>query len=354
MQRRAVVLVNLGSPPSSSVPDVRSYLKEFLMDPNVIDLPSWIRYLLVHAIIVPFRSVRSSRLYEKLGKGGGFPLIYHSTELNQKVRKQLPDEVDLFLGMRYGKPSLKRILQQIRNTAYDELLIFPLYPQYASSTSGSVIKLLSMELKGSPLYEKTRIIPQFHNEFGFIDLWQKKISAFKPETYDAIVFSYHGIPIRQTRIAHPEKSCEILKCEQNYTGLNEYCYHASCYQTTKSIAEGLNIGNDRIFTSFQSRFGRNWLEPYTDQVLLKLARDGRRKILIISPSFVADCLETTIEIGHEYKELFRKAGGELLTLVPSLNSDTDWISFIARVATDPNQNSIRLKNWTTSLKTASK
>jgi len=250
MQRRAVVLVNLGSPPSSSVPDVRSYLKEFLMDPNVIDLPSWIRYLLVHAIIVPFRSVRSSRLYEKLGKGGGFPLIYHSTELNQKVRKQLPDEVDLFLGMRYGKPSLKRILQQIRNTAYDELLIFPLYPQYASSTSGSVIKLLSMELKGSPLYEKTRIIPQFHNEFGFIDLWQKKISAFKPETYDAIVFSYHGIPIRQTRIAHPEKSCEILKCEQNYTGLNEYCYHASCYQTTKSIAEGLNIGNDRILPHF--------------------------------------------------------------------------------------------------------
>jgi ferrochelatase len=346
--RKAVVLVNLGSPRSPRVPDVRVYLKEFLIDPSVIDLPAWFRHILVKGIITPIRAPRSAKLYEMLNTEQGFPLIYHSINLENKVREQLPSDMDLFLAMRYGEPSLRKLLQQMKNAGYDEILIFPLYPQFASSTTGSVIKLVSKELKDSSLIERVKIVSQFHPDPGFTELWQKKISDFNPENYDAIVFSYHGIPVRQTRIAHPGQSCEKLMCEQDYTGLNKYCYFAACHQTTKSISNGLNMGNDRIFTSFQSRFGRNWLEPFTDRVLLGLVGEGKRKILIVSPSFVADCLETIIEIGHEYKQLFKKAGGEILTLVPSLNSDAEWASLIARMATGSYHDFINFQNrWDT-------
>ena len=204
----------------------------------------------------------------------------------------------------------------------------------------SVAAIATSGLKDSSMIESIKIVSQFHQGPDFIELWQKKISAFNPDNYDAIVFSYHGIPVRQTRLAHPQQSCDILKCDQSYTAVNQYCYHACCHQTTRSISEGLRIGKDRIFTSFQSRFGRNWLEPFTDQVLLKLAEEGKKRILIASPAFVADCLETTIEIGHEYKDLFIKAGGEILTLVPSLNADAEWASLIAGMAKSPDHNSI--------------
>ena len=342
--KKAVVLVNLGSPRSAKVADVRAYLKEFLNDASVIDLPSWFRYLLVYGIIAPFRAPRSAKLYEKLQTERGFPLIYHSMDLEKKLRAQLPSGFDLFLAMRYGEPSLTKLLRQIKDGRYSEILILPLYPQYASSTTGSVSNLLLKELKGNALLARTSMVPHFHSEVDFIHLWQKKISSFKPRNYDAIVFSYHGIPVRQTQTAHPEQSCEMLHCEENYTLLNEYCYRAACYQTTRSISRGLDVEADKIVTSFQSRFGRNWLDPFTDKILLNLVKEGNKKVLIVSPSFVADCLETSVEIGHEYAELFKEAGGELLTLVPSLNSEAEWVTFLARMAKDTHEGSIRLEN----------
>jgi ferrochelatase len=345
--RQAVILVNLGSPRSPRIPDVRAYLKEFLCDPSVIDLPACVRHLLVKGIISPLRAPRSARLYEKLHSEQGFPLVYHSLDLEKKVREQLPEDTNLFMSMRYGEPSLKKIVQEVKNAEYDIILVFPLYPQYASSTTGSVLNLISKEFKNSPAFEKTKLLPQFHNETEFIELWQKKISAFNPENYDALVFTYHGIPVRQTRLAHPKQSCEILMCDRSYTTANEHCYYASCHHTTRSISEDLNMRKEMIYTSFQSRFGRKWLEPFTDHILIKLARKGKRKILIASPSFVADCLETTIEIGHEYKALFKKSGGELLTLIPSLNSDDEWTSFIARMASAPYQNGVHLEKYYT-------
>jgi ferrochelatase len=325
---------------------VCSYLREFLSDPKVIDLPTWFRFLLVHGIIAPIRSFRSARLYDKLATDRGFPLIFHSKDLEAKVGAHLPGDVDLYLAMRYGEPSLKKLLQQIRNNTYDELRVFPLYPQYASSTTGSIVSLSQDVLKGSQLYGNTRVIPQFHREDGFIKLWQKKLSDYKPSDYDAILFSYHGIPVRQTQSAHPEQTCDNLNCTKSYYELNDYCYHAACYQTTRSIAGGLNIETEKVYTAFQSRFGRNWLAPYTDQTLLQLVKEEKKNVLVVSPSFVADCLETTIEIGHEYTTLFKEAGGESLTLVPSLNSDADWGSFIATFATGSYDASISLANWT--------
>lgn len=343
--KKAIVLVNLGSPRSTKVADVRAYLKEFLTDPSVIDLPKWFRYFLVHAIIAPIRSPRSAKLYEKLRTERGFPLLFHSMDLEKNLEEKLPPEIDLFMAMRYGEPSMKDLILSLREEDYKELLVFPLYPQFASSTTGSMIKLLLKNLKGSDLYRQTFIIPYFHMNKGFIDLWQKKITAFSPLGYDAILFSYHGIPVRQARSAHPNQSCEKLKCDQHYDERNKYCYRASCYQTTKSIAEGLNIENAKVFTSFQSRFGRNWLSPYTGQILLKLAKEGKRKILIVSPSFVADCLETTVEIDLEYKHLFENAGGELLTLVPSLNSDDQWVSFVGNLVLQTTDKFSSLESW---------
>jgi ferrochelatase len=344
-QKKALVLVNLGSPLSTKVSDVRTYLKEFLSDPYVIDLPSWFRYLLVHGIIAPIRAPRSARLYEKLHTERGFPLVYHSQDLENKVEEKLPSGIDLFLAMRYGQPSLKDLIGTLREKDYQEILVFPLYPQFASSTTGSVIKLLLNELGGNTLYDRTYLIPHIHRDKGFIELWQKKIAAFRPADYDAILFSYHGIPVRQTLTAHPDHSCEMLNCEQKYFEMNEYCYRASCFQTTRSIAGGLDIEADKVFTAFQSRFGRNWLSPFTDQTLLKLVSEGKRKILIVSPAFVADCLETTIEIAYEYKHLFSKAGGESLTLVPSLNSDDNWASFIASTVMQSPDKYTSLESW---------
>ncbi len=343
-QKRAVLLINMGSPESPRIRDVRSYLKEFLSDPDVIDLPSWIRFLLVYGFIAPIRSFRSARLYEQLNTERGFPLIFHSMDLENKLKEKFKNQFDVYFGMRYGEPSLSTQLSKIRKLGYDELIVLPLYPQYASSTTGSVTRLLHNELSEDVLCKRTHIFPQFHPRKDFIELWQKKIINFNPSDYDAVLFSYHGIPLRQAESTHPGISCKRLHCTEEYTASNEYCYHAACFHTTRSIVKDLDIDDSKIFTAFQSRFGKNWLSPFTDQTLITLAKNKKKNVLIISPSFVADCLETTVEIEIEYKILFKKAGGEKLVLVPSLNSDSDWISVIANLITSSNRNTIVLED----------
>ncbi len=353
---KAVVLVNLGSPSSPSVPHVRSYLKEFLSDPNVISIPWLPRFLLVYGIIAPIRSFRSSRLYRKLWREEGFPLITHSRELYRALKAELEPEVDakagaepepgakmkLFLAMRYGEPSLKDLLRRLRSSEFEELLVVPLYPQFASSTTGSLISLVQKELEGSTLYDSTRLVPHFHQEEEFISLWQKKILQEDPAQYDAVVFSYHGVPVRQTEQSHPGKSCSELQCESVYGRENLHCYRSACFQTTRSVTSGLGLDPGRVHTAFQSRFGRNWLEPFTMDTLEEILRRGGSKVLVISPAFVADCLETEIEIGEEYCERFLHAGGENLTLVPSLNADPGWVEYLAGMIRDTTNNTIPL------------
>jgi ferrochelatase len=346
-RKKAVIIVNIGSPDSLHVPDVRRYLKEFLRDPAVINLPAIPRYLLVNGLIAPFRSFRSSRLYSKLWTERGFPLIYHSRDLSDGLKQYLETDHELYLAMRYGKPSLAELLESLIRSGHEELLCIPLFPQFASSTSGSIVRILKKTLKNKSLYQNTKILLDFHWKEGFINIWKRKISKYNLNDYDAIVFSYHGIPVRQTENAHPGISCDSLDCELKYDDANHFCYRAACYQTTRSILNGLTTGTAEVYTSFQSRFGRNWLEPFTDKTLQLIAQCGKRKVLVVSPSFVADCLETKIEIEVEYTELFRESGGGEITLVPSLNSDPEWAGFLAELIRDSENQSLDLNkvNW---------
>jgi ferrochelatase len=342
--KKAVVIANIGSPDSYHLSDVKKYLKEFLGDPSVIDLPKILRYLLVKGLIVPFRSVRSSRLYSALWTDKGFPLIYHSKDLADALKQYLETDHEVFLAMRYGIPSLTEQLESLRRSGYEELLCIPLFPQFASSTTGSIVRILQKTLKDSSLYHNTKILLDFHWREGFIKLWNKRISLHNPSDYDAIIFSYHGIPVRQTENAHPRISCDSLNCEQKYDDTNHFCYRAACYQTTRSILDGLITSTAEVYTSFQSRFGRKWLEPFTPRTLKSLAQSGKRRVLIVSPSFVADCLETKIEIDIEYKKLFRESGGREITLVPSLNSDLEWAKFLAELIRDSENQFFDLDN----------
>ena len=345
--KKAVIIVNIGSPDSYHVPDVRKYLREFLGDPSVINLPDIPRYLLVNGLITPFRSFRSSRLYSELWTERGFPLVYHSRDLADILKQDMEADQEVFMAMRYGKPSLTELLEFLCHSGYEELLCIPLFPQFASSTSGSIVRILQGTLKDKPLYNNTKILPDFHWKEGFINIWKRKISRYNLDDYDAMVFSYHGIPVRQTENAHPGVSCDSLDCERKYYDANHFCYRAACYQTTRSILDGLTAGTAEVYTSFQSRFGRNWLEPFTDKTLKSLAQSGKRKVLVVSPSFVADCLETKIEIEVEYTELFMKSGGSEITLVPSLNSDPEWAGFLAELIRDSDNQSLDLArvNW---------
>jgi ferrochelatase len=327
--KRAVIIINLGSPKSYKVRDVRSFLKQFLNDPCVIDIHHWLRYILVNGIIAPFRSFRSSKLYAQLSTERGFPLIYHSQDLLIALKESEPPDMAVYLAMRYGVPSLKETLTQLEDSGCNELLCIPLFPQFASSTTGSIIRYLKNELKETGLYNRTSIIPYFHHIDRFIDIWKRKISGYDVASYNAIVFSYHGVPIRQTERAHPGRQCESLGCEHTYHEDNAFCYRAACHQTTRSITDKLGLAPEKIYTSFQSRFGKHWLRPFTDQTLKELAAQGKKKVLILSPAFVADCLETEIEIGMEYAEFFHEAGGIELNLVPSLNSDRCWADFLS-------------------------
>lgn len=337
-----MILVNLGSPLSPRVPDVRAYLKEFLTDPCVIDLPAWGRYLLVYGIIAPFRAFRSARLYRGIWSDRGFPLIYHTTDLVERVRERLSSEKQLFVAMRYGEPSLRSVLEQVEQSAFSEVLVIPLYPQFATSTTGSVVRLLRKELFGREIGRRIRIVPHFHTEEGFAAIWAKKIASHDPSSFDAVVFSYHGIPVRQTELGHPGRDCASLHCEERYTAANRFCYRAACCQTTRLISRRLGLDEGRGYTSFQSRFGRNWLQPFTDRTLVDLARAGKRRVLVVSPAFVADCLETLVEIGREYSHLFRENGGSELVLVPSLNSDPEWADFIVGLTEKPGQRAVGL------------
>ncbi len=330
--KRALIIVNTGSPNSYKVHDVRSYLQEFLADPCVINLPDILRYLLVYGFIAPFRSFRSSKRYARLWTRRGFPLVYHGHDLVNKLKPLLEPDLDLFLAMRYGQPSFRELLGSLSEAGYDELRCIPLFPQFAGATSGSIISLLQKTLVSSTLFDNTKILLHFHGNEGFINIWQRKISRYDLTGYDAILLSFHGIPLSQAKDAHPGYTCESLNCDREYHDKNQFCYRAACFKTKRSIVKGLAVDPEKVYMSFQSRFGRNWLQPSTDATLRSLAGSGKRKVLVVSPSFVADCLETEIEIGNEYQKLFGDAGGEEITLVPSLNAESEWAALLAQLA----------------------
>lgn len=323
--KTAVLLVNLGSPDSHKVGDVRRYLTQFLNDPRVIDVPAIWRKILVNMIIVPFRSPKSAKIYKQLWTEKGSPLVTISEDLKQEVQASLSDDYEVFLAMRYQKPAIENALNQIKKGYFQKLLVVPLFPQYASATNGSVIQEVMRVVSKWWVIPELRFVSQYYDRTDFVEAWIARGKEHNLDDYEHILFSYHGLPTRQVDKVYEEGLCEDHNCEEEITRENYYCYKATCYATTRSIVQALNIPEEKYTVCFQSRLDKNWLEPFSDKVIIEKAKAGVKNLLVFSPAFVADCLETTIEIGVEYEELFRESGGEKLTLVESLNTHPLWV-----------------------------
>lgn len=329
MKKSAVLLVNLGSPDSPRPRDVYKYLTEFLNDPRVIDI-SWIgRKILVNGIIVPFRHRKSARVYEKLWTEEGSPLIAHGRKVQKLLQERFSTEknreVRIFLGMRYRNPSMEFALSEIREWNPDEIILLPLFPQYASASTGSVIDKFFRMSRDFWVFPEIKVIPQFYDNPNYIQGFVDNARALQPERYDHILFSFHGLPERQVDKVYTDRKCSNHSCEHEINDENKFCYKATCYSTSRAIAKGLGLKENQYTVCFQSRLGRGWIEPFSDNVIIDMASKGMKKLLVFSPAFVADCLETTIEIGEEYQELFEHHGGEKVQLVPSLNESPVWI-----------------------------
>jgi len=336
--RRAVILINVGTPDNCDVPSVRRYLREFLNDPRVITIPGIVRKILVNGIIVPFRAPKSAAMYKEIWTEKGSPLLHYTNEVTEALAKKAGDQADIFGAMRYGSPSLEMCLEMISSKPYDEIIIFPLYPQYASSTTGSVADLVYRFFSKKAVHPTLHFISTFYSDPGFIDAFVQRISRYDLSSYDHILFSYHGLPVSHVEATHPGKSCEQCGCTETITEQNQFCYHASCYETTRLITNALNLPQERFSTAFQSRFGKRWLSPYSNETLITLAEQGNKRVLVVAPSFVADCLETVQEIGNEFNTLFTDHGGITLDLVEGLNASESWIEYLAeKILTNTSQ-----------------
>ena len=329
MPKNGVLLINLGTPDSPSVADVRTYLREFLMDARVIDIPYWRRFLLVQGIIAPFRAPKSAVEYRKLWTPEGSPLLHYGLEVKRLLQKALGEEYLVALGMRYQNPSIASALAELKDKGLERLMVLPLYPQYASASTGSTIEKVMEELKSWPTHPAVEIISQFFEHPKFIEAFAEIGRRYMArKEYDHFVFTYHGLPERQILAAANRGYCQLnAKCCGRYHDRNRYCYRAQCYETTRLLAGALDLKDGTYSTCFQSRLGKNpWIKPYTDELLVELAGNGITSVLAFSPSFVADCLETTVEIGETYREAFQAAGGKQWDLVPSLNTEPSWIA----------------------------
>jgi ferrochelatase len=336
-ERTALILMNVGTPDGPAPSDVAKYLKPFLNDPRVIDIPQPWRFLLVNFAIIPFRKYSSSRKYQSIWTEKGSPLLYLSQSFHQKLQEFFRinnTPVDVFFSMRYGNPSLSSIIKRIQNS-YSRIFFFPLYPQYASSTTASAFDYLFQSIKPWQGWPSLHLSSFFFHEDFFLRSYAKKITEFHPQQYDAVVFSYHGLPHRQIRKCSEEKNyrCLTSECCSSWNESNLFCYRAQCEETTRRLATLCHLPLTSCYTTFQSRLSRDWLNPFTDKTLEELARKGIKKILIVTPAFVTDCLETIEEIGMEGEKIFLQSGGEKFDRVPCLNDDEFWVQEIGNYLT---------------------
>lgn len=326
--KTAVFLINLGTPDEPTVGAVRRYLLQFLNDKRVIDIPWIFRKILVNLIIVPFRAPKSTKLYKQLWTKEGSPLLTNTLLLQEKLQKELGDQAKVFMAMRYQNPSIPNTLHAIRAEGYSKIVVLPLFPHYASSTTSSVIEAVWDEIRKWNVIPSVQTINQFYDHPLFLDAFAKRIASYNPDDYDFVLFSYHGLPTRQTDRIHQKISTTGCTCDKAMPQHGKFCYKATCYETTRLLAQRLGLEKDCYSTSFQSRLSNYWLKPFTDATLTELPQKGIKKVLVVAPSFVADCLETIVEIDYEYKELFTANGGQKLTMVESLNADDSWVNAI--------------------------
>ena len=331
---KGVLLVNLGSPASTSTKDVKKYLDQFLMDERVIDAPYWLRAILVRGIILNTRPKKSAKAYKKIWWDEGSPLIVLSERLHDKVQEKT--ELPVALAMRYGSPSMKDGLQELHDKGVTDVLIVPLYPQHAMATTDTIL-VLAEELR-EKFYPQMKFkhIPAFYHKKEYIKVLGDSIKNYLAgKEWDKILFSYHGIPERHVRKSDITKShCKPndsvnFECCKTTSPAHDFCYKHQCYETTRQVVEYLGIEPDQHFVSFQSRLaGDPWLQPYTDKMLEKYPSEGVKKLAVVTPAFVSDCLETLEEIAMEGKEEFLKFGGEQFHAIPCINDNDDWVDVL--------------------------
>jgi ferrochelatase len=329
-----LLLVNLGTPDAAETGAVRRYLAEFLADPRVLDgLSALGRWLLLHGVILRTRPARSAAAYRKIWGERGSPLLYHSLDLRDAVARQLGETWKVALGMRYGRPGLGAALAELEGC--DRLVVLPLYPQYSSAATGSSIEAVMAELGGRWVTPALDVRGDFHDHPAFIAavsaVARPVLAAERP---DHVLFSYHGLPERHMKKAVPAGSTclAVADCCATMRADNRHCYRAQCFATSRALARALDLADGSWSISFQSRLGKDpWIRPFTDEVVPALARQGKRRLAVFSPAFVADCLETLEEIGLRARDDFKAAGGEHLVLVPSLNATPAWVDAVVHL-----------------------
>jgi ferrochelatase len=332
MTKKAVLLANLGSPDSIAVSDVRRYLREFLMDGRVIDIPLLPRWLLVNGIIAPFRAPRSARKYKSIWTEEGSPLMVLTQKLVGKVAAET--KLPVYMCMRYGNPSPQWALNKIREEypGIDEVALFPLYPHYAMSSYETAVEHVKKSWEKGNYSFYLKVIEPYYNHPSYIQSLSDSIRPFTDEKYDHILFSYHGVPERHILKSDPTGNHCLKKddCCRQPSEAHRFCYRHQVFETTRLVAENLGLSPEKYSVSFQSRLGNDkWLGPPTADVLAEFPEKGIKNLLVVTPAFVSDCLETLEEIRIEGKTTFLKAGGETFRHIPCLNLNDDWVKTIA-------------------------
>jgi protoporphyrin/coproporphyrin ferrochelatase len=329
-----VLLAQLGTPDSTRVADVRRYLREFLSDPRVLDIPGPARWLLLHAVILPFRPRRSAAAYRAIWTPEGSPLLVHGRALAEGVSKALGPGFCVELGMRYGTPAIPDALGRLLDAGADRVIVLPLFPQYAASSTGSALERVLAAAASRWNVPEIVTLGAFYEDPGFVaavaDRARPVLEALQP---DHVLLSFHGLPERHVRKSDASGGDHCLAratCCDAIVAANRHCYRAQCFATSRALVAALGLRPEETTTAFQSRLGRTpWIRPYTDEVLAELARRGVRRLAVLCPSFVADCLETLEEIGIRGREQWRTAGGEELALVPCPNASPAFVEAVA-------------------------
>jgi len=328
LAKKGILLINLGSPRSTAVEDVKEYLDEFLMDEKVIDYRWIFRALLVQGIILKTRPAKSAEAYKTVWTDEGSPLIVITEKIRKKLQKRI--DVPVEIGMRYAEPSIETGIRNLVEKGITEIVLFPLYPQYAMSTTETVIEKAEEIRKKKFPGVRINYVQPFYNRDLYTDCLAESIREKLPEDFDALLFSYHGVPERHIYKTDPTKTCNMNDCCYKDTNpSHSFCYRHQCFNTTDRVIRKLELSKDKVIVSFQSRLGKDkWIEPYTDHTLETIPQKGIKNLAIVCPAFVSDCLETLEEISVEGKEQFLEAGGEKFTYIPCLNDEDRWIEVI--------------------------
>jgi ferrochelatase len=335
--RWGLLLVNLGTPDSPGTRDVRRYLREFLSDPRVLDIAPALRAFLLNVVILPTRPARSGRAYRKIWTERGSPLLFHTEDLRAKVSRRLGPEVKVEIAMRYQNPSIGAALDRMRAAAVDRIVVLPLFPQYSSAAFGSAVEKVWEEASRRWNTPAIHIIDAFYEHPAFIEAFRAVARPHLDDLQpDRVLFSFHGVPERHVIKSDESEGRTCLKsgsCCDQITPANRFCYRAQCFATARALARALHLEPGTWEISFQSRLGRDpWIRPYTDERIEAMAKEGVKRLAVLCPAFVADCLETIEEIGMEGAKEFREHGGDVLRLIPSLNSEEAWVDAVTTLA----------------------